>query len=81
MSNVKDYYKILGVSHAASTFEIEQAYEKLANKWLPERHKANIQEAESKFKDINEAFEVLFSKNSRSHYDEILQKGYSFDDA
>lgn len=45
MSNVKDYYKILGVSHAASTFEIEQAYEKLANKWLPERHKANIQEA------------------------------------
>lgn len=57
------------------------AYERLANQWLPERNKNNRQQAEQRFNEINEAFEVLYNRNSRSHYDEILKKGYSLDEA
>jgi DnaJ-class molecular chaperone len=58
-------------------FEIENAYEKLAAKWHPDRHKEHRKTAESKFHDISEAFEVLSDRNKRAHYDELLIKQYS----
>jgi DnaJ-class molecular chaperone len=74
---LKNYYEILGISESASLFEIENAYEKLAAKWHPDRHKEHRKTAESKFHDISEAFEVLSDRNKRAHYDELLIKQYS----
>ena len=53
----KDYYDILGVSRSASQQEIKSAYRKLARKYHPDVNKAS--DAQAKFKDINEAYEVL----------------------
>lgn len=64
----KDYYKILGVSRNASEEEIKQAYRKLARKYHPDVNPNNKQ-AESKFKEINEAYQVLSDKDKRSHYE------------
>jgi DnaJ-class molecular chaperone len=77
----KNYYHILGVSDSASLFEIESAYEKLAAKWHPDKHKEHRKTAETKFQDIAEAFEVLSDRNKRAHYDELLSKEYSLADA
>lgn len=80
-SAVKNYYDILGVSPNASLFEIENAYESLAAKWHPDKHKEHRKTAQAKFHDIAEAFEVLSDRNKRAHYDEILVKQYSLEDA
>ena len=53
----KDYYKILGVSRKATDNEIKKAYRKMALKYHPDKNKAP--DAEEKFKDIAEAYEVL----------------------
>jgi len=53
---MKDYYAVLGVSENASLFEIESAYEKLAAMWHPDKHKEHRMSAETKFKEISEAF-------------------------
>jgi DnaJ-class molecular chaperone len=53
----------------------------LANEWHPDRHKLNKEEAQNKFNEINEAFEVLYNRNNKTHYDEIVHKGYSVEDA
>ncbi len=66
----KDYYKILGVSKNASQDEIKKAYRKLARKYHPDRNKNN-KEAEEKFKEINEAYEVLGNPENRKKYDEV----------
>lgn len=66
----KDYYKILGVNRNASDEEIKQAYRKLAMKYHPDRNPGN-KEAEDKFKDINEANEVLSDKKKRVRYDQL----------
>lgn len=66
----KDYYKILGVNKNASTDEIKQAYRKLAMKYHPDRNQGDKQ-AEEKFKEINEANEVLSDPQKRSRYDQI----------
>lgn len=78
---LKNYYAILGVSENASLFEIESAYERLAAKWHPDKHKEHRKSAETKFHEISEAFEVLSDRNKRSHYDELLSKEYSLLDA
>lgn len=78
---LKNYYAILGVSENASLFEIESAYERLAAKWHPDKHKEHRKSAETKFHEISEAFEVLSDRNKRSHYDELLSKEYSLQDA
>ena len=78
---LKNYYSILGVSENASLFEIENAYEALATKWHPDRNKENRRAAEVKFHDIAEAFEVLSDRNKRVHYDELLRREYSLEDA
>jgi len=65
----KDYYEILGVKRDASDAEIKSAYRKLARKFHPDVNKTK--EAESKFKDINEAYEVLGDKAKRQRYDSL----------
>ncbi len=65
----KDYYEILGIKRDASQAEIKSAYRKLAKKYHPDVNKTP--EASEKFKDINEAFEVLSDKNKRARYDSL----------
>ncbi len=65
----KDYYEILGVKRDASDAEIKSAYRKLARKFHPDVNKTK--EAEGKFKDINEAYEVLGDKAKRQRYDSL----------
>ena len=65
-----DYYSILGVPKSASAAEIKSAYRKLAMKHHPDRNPGN-KEAESKFKDINEANEVLSDPKKRQTYDQL----------
>ena len=62
----KDYYKVLGVSRNASADEIKKAYRKLAMKYHPDRNPGK-KEAEDRFKDINEANEVLGHDSFRGH--------------
>jgi len=64
----KDYYKILGVDKKASKDEIKKAFRKLAMKYHPDKTKGN-KEAEEKFKDVNEANEVLSDDVKRKKYD------------
>lgn len=65
----KDYYEILGVKRESSDAEIKSAYRKLARKYHPDLNKTK--EAEAKFKDINEAYEVLSDKAKRQRYDSL----------
>lgn len=66
----KDYYKILGVSKTASKDEIKKAYRKLAMKYHPDKNKGD-KSKEEKFKELNEANEVLSDDDKRKKYDEM----------
>ncbi len=66
----KDYYRILGVERNASAEDIRKAYRKLAMKYHPDRNPGNKQ-AEERFKEINEAYQVLNDPQKRAHYDRL----------
>ncbi len=61
----KDYYEILGVPKNANNDEIKRAYRKLAHQYHPDKNKGD----DKKFKEINEAYQVLISKEKRAQYD------------
>ena len=67
----KDYYKILGVDKHATEEEIKKAFRKLAHKYHPDKPEGN----EEKFKEINEAYQVLSNKEKRAQYDQFGSAG------
>ena len=70
----KDYYKTLGVKKTASKEEIKKAYRRLARKYHPDVSKAS--DAEARFKDVSEAYDVLKDKKKRAQYDQMGQGGW-----
>lgn len=70
MATSRDYYDILGVSKTASDAELKAAYRKQAMQWHPDRHRADKKTAEDKFKEINEAYEVLSDPQKKAAYDQ-----------
>ena len=72
----RDLYEILGIQKGASDDEIKKAYRKLALQWHPDKHKGD-KDAESKFKEINQAYEVLSDKQKRQQYDTFGSAGAS----
>jgi molecular chaperone DnaJ len=70
----KDYYEIMGVQRNATEAEIKKAYRDLAKKYHPDLHPGD-KNAEAKFKEINEAYEVLSDKDKRARYDQFGQAG------
>ncbi len=75
----KDLYEILGVSPDASEEEIKRAYRRLARKYHPDLHPGD-KEAEERFKEISEAYEILSDPKKRAEYDQLRQaaQAYSF---
>ena len=76
----KDYYKILGVNKNATKDEIKKAYRKLAMKFHPDRN-PNNKGAEDKFKEINEAQEVLSDPEKRARYDQLGESYFQWKNA
>ena len=75
MANAKrDFYEVLGVSKTASSEEIRKAYRKLAKKYHPDLNPGD-KAAEAKFKEVNEAYEVLSNKDSKARYDQFGHAG------
>ena len=70
----RDYYEVLGVSKDASDDEIKKAYRKLAIKYHPDKNPGD-KEAEAKFKEVNEAHDVLSDKQKRARYDQFGHAG------
>ena len=68
----KDYYKVMGVARDATDAQIKQAYRKLARKYHPDVSKEK--DAEARFKDVGEAYEVLKDPEKRAAYDQVGQR-------
>ncbi|KAF9663161.1 hypothetical protein SADUNF_Sadunf17G0009600 [Salix dunnii] len=70
-----DYYKILQVDKTAKDDDLKKAYRKLAMKWHPDKNPNNKKEAEAKFKQISEAYEVLSDPQKKAVYDQYGEEG------
>jgi molecular chaperone DnaJ/curved DNA-binding protein len=78
MSTKNDYYDLLGVTKTSSSQEIKNAYRKKALEWHPDRHQGgDKEEAERKFKEINEAYQVLSDTNKKAAYDNYGHDAFS----
>lgn len=75
MATKRDYYDVLGVNKSASESEIKSAYRKKALEWHPDRNKSP--EAEAKFKEINEAYQVLSDSKKKQAYDQFGHSAFS----
>ncbi|MBU2577319.1 DnaJ domain-containing protein [Patescibacteria group bacterium] len=69
MAAKKDYYEVLGIKKEASGAEIKAAYRKQALQWHPDKNRSP--EAEAKFKEVNEAYEILSNKDKKAAYDQF----------
>ncbi|XP_062615173.1 dnaJ homolog subfamily B member 6-like isoform X1 [Saccostrea cucullata] len=72
-----DYYVVLEITKNASETDVKKAYRKLALKWHPDKNPDNKDEAEKRFKEISEAYEVLSDKEQRAIYDKYGKEGLS----
>src|SRR3990170_828411 len=70
MATKSDYYDILGVTKSASAEEIKKAYRKQALEWHPDRHASEKEAAEKRFKEINEAYQVLSDPQKKAAFDQ-----------
>lgn len=76
MQQKQDYYETLGISNNASASEIKQAFKRLARQHHPDVNPDNREEAESRFKEINEAYEILSDPQKREVYDRYGHAGF-----
>ncbi|MEK7112793.1 MAG: DnaJ domain-containing protein, partial [Patescibacteria group bacterium] len=77
MAAKSDYYDILGVPKTASAEEIKKAYRKQALEWHPDKHKDEKEAAEKRFKEINEAYQILSDSQKRSAYDQFGHEAFA----
>ena len=71
MAQKRDYYEVLGVNKNATDEELKKAFRKLAKQYHPDANPDNREEAEQKFKEVNEAYEILSDKQKRQMYDQF----------
>ena len=69
MADKRDYYEVLGIDKSASADDIKKAYRKKAKEFHPDLHPGD-KECEQKFKEVNEAYEVLSDADKRAKYDQ-----------
>lgn len=72
----KNYYDILGISKSATDADIKKAYKKMAMQYHPDRNKGD-KKAEEKFKEVNEAYQVLSDATKKKNYDQFGSADFS----